>query len=246
MGDDVGLTGVRVMGAALVADGRAMHVSGFPIQRGADQCDGRSAIEWSPVRYILPMALPREPDCYWVEPDRLLAGRVSGIIRGIDGARQARCAARGCGIRTFVDLTQARELEPYESLLIAEAEARALTVTLPPPCDPRRETSRQKRKCARFSRRSGRPSSAAIPSTCTVGAASGAPAPSSAAGSSRPGAPEMTCSKPSRPCGLGTMKRRTQSPETSDQADFILDVAERAIRLEAWRYLSCRVTQTKV
>ena len=32
MGDDVRLSGVHVMGAALVADGRAMHVSGFPIQ----------------------------------------------------------------------------------------------------------------------------------------------------------------------------------------------------------------------
>ena len=31
MGDDIRLTGVHVMGAALVADGRAMHVSGFPI-----------------------------------------------------------------------------------------------------------------------------------------------------------------------------------------------------------------------
>ena len=31
MGDDVRLTGVQVMGAALVAEGRAMHVSGFPL-----------------------------------------------------------------------------------------------------------------------------------------------------------------------------------------------------------------------
>ena len=31
MGDDVRLTGVHVMGAALVAEGRAMHVSGFPL-----------------------------------------------------------------------------------------------------------------------------------------------------------------------------------------------------------------------
>jgi hypothetical protein len=31
MRDDVRLTGVQVMGAALVADGRAMHVSGFSL-----------------------------------------------------------------------------------------------------------------------------------------------------------------------------------------------------------------------
>ena len=31
MGDDIRLTGVQVMGAALVAEGRAMHVSGFPL-----------------------------------------------------------------------------------------------------------------------------------------------------------------------------------------------------------------------
>jgi hypothetical protein len=31
MGDHGRLTGVQVTGAALVADGRAMHVSGFPL-----------------------------------------------------------------------------------------------------------------------------------------------------------------------------------------------------------------------
>jgi hypothetical protein len=46
-----------------------------------------------------------------VEPDRLLAGEYPGSF--VESTARARLGALlECGIRTFVDLTQPRELEP--------------------------------------------------------------------------------------------------------------------------------------
>jgi protein tyrosine/serine phosphatase len=74
------------------------------------------------------MSLPTDPDCYWVEPGLLLAGEYPGAWDEAT-ARTKLGALLACGIRTFIDLTESREhLEPYESLLISEAEGRAIAV----------------------------------------------------------------------------------------------------------------------
>jgi predicted protein tyrosine phosphatase len=73
------------------------------------------------------MTLPSEPDCYWVEANRLLAGEYPGSF--VEAT--ARTKLRGLlnfGIRTFVDLTQSSELESYESLLRVESADLAVTV----------------------------------------------------------------------------------------------------------------------
>jgi hypothetical protein len=65
---------------------------------------------------------PRDPDCYWVEPGRLLAGEHPGSV----GDRKAGARLRAllaCGIRSFIDLTEEEELPAYSSLLEQEAEA---------------------------------------------------------------------------------------------------------------------------
>jgi len=75
------------------------------------------------------MDTPADPDCYWVEPGRLLAG----FYPDSDATETAREKLRGlldCGIRAFVDLTEPHEpLEDYEALLHEEAAALGLTVT---------------------------------------------------------------------------------------------------------------------
>ena len=43
------------------------------------------------------MALPREPDCYWVEPDRLLAGEYPG------SSVESTARAKLSGFRTVPD-----------------------------------------------------------------------------------------------------------------------------------------------
>jgi hypothetical protein len=64
-----------------------------------------------------------DPDCYWVEPGRLLAGEYPGAA-DVEAARAKLRALLECGIRTFIDLTEQDELEPYAGLL--EEEARAM------------------------------------------------------------------------------------------------------------------------
>jgi protein-tyrosine phosphatase len=75
------------------------------------------------------MTEPRpHPNCYWVEPGRFLAGEYP-----VDGS--SRVALERLqeyldpGVDCFVDLTtEADPLEPYEDLLLEEAEARDMAV----------------------------------------------------------------------------------------------------------------------
>jgi protein-tyrosine phosphatase len=73
------------------------------------------------------MQCPRDPDCYWVEPGRFLAGEYPGSDDD-EVTRQQIGALLDAGVRTFLDLTQASELVSYEPALIVEAEARGVAV----------------------------------------------------------------------------------------------------------------------
>ena len=73
------------------------------------------------------MSCPTDPDCYWVEPGRLLAGEYPGD-EDDDVTRQKLGELLDAGVRTFVDLTEAGELVSYEPALQAEAEARGIEV----------------------------------------------------------------------------------------------------------------------
>jgi Dual specificity phosphatase, catalytic domain len=61
------------------------------------------------------------PNSYWVVPDRVLAGEYPG---GMDDAtaRSRLAALQEAGIDSFVDLTEERELPPYQHLLPPGAE----------------------------------------------------------------------------------------------------------------------------
>ena len=74
------------------------------------------------------MLLPTDPDCYWVEPGRLIAGEYPGSTDETT-ARIKLAALLECGVRTFIDLTEQHELQPYEPFLTSEASARGLSVT---------------------------------------------------------------------------------------------------------------------
>ena len=75
------------------------------------------------------MDRPDEPDCYWVEPGRLLAGEYPGDYDPATAGAKL-LALLACGIRAFVDLTEADErLEPYEALLEEQATALGLAVS---------------------------------------------------------------------------------------------------------------------
>jgi protein tyrosine/serine phosphatase len=140
-------------------------------------------------------------------------------------ARAKLRALLDCGIRTFVDLTQAREpLEPYESLLISEAEARAVTVSYHrhPIRDadiPSEGGMREILATIRASVERGDP----VYVHCWGGIGrTGTVVGCWLVEAGRAGVDVIEAIKTLR---AGTMKRRTQSPETSDQADFILDWA---------------------
>lgn len=63
------------------------------------------------------------PECWWVEPHRLLAGEYPGCPTD-EGARPKLRALLEAGIGLFVDLTEETEgLRPYEGLLLEEARA---------------------------------------------------------------------------------------------------------------------------
>lgn len=79
-------------------------------------------------RYSDPMTPPYLPDCYWVEPGRLLAGSYPGSDNQ-EETRDTLGALLDCGIRTFVDLTQPPERTRYDDVLREEAAARGLQVT---------------------------------------------------------------------------------------------------------------------
>jgi protein-tyrosine phosphatase len=71
---------------------------------------------------MMPPQPPPKPDpnTYWVVPGKLLAGEYPGA-RDPEEARQRLRKFLAAGVRHFVDLTEAGELEPYAELLIEEA-----------------------------------------------------------------------------------------------------------------------------
>src|ERR1700740_1726835 len=65
---------------------------------------------------------PPKPDLntYWVVPGKLLAGEYPGA-RDSEEARRRLRSFLAAGVRHFIDLTEAGELEPYAELLTEEA-----------------------------------------------------------------------------------------------------------------------------
>ena len=66
---------------------------------------------------------PPLPNCYWLPDMGLLAGEYPGAEDAVESARNLR-ALHSAGVDTFIDLTQAGELEPYESVLETIADER--------------------------------------------------------------------------------------------------------------------------
>ena len=58
---------------------------------------------------------PPLPNCYWLPGARILAGEYPGASDAREAARKLRLL-QAAGVDTFIDLTEAEELEPYESL----------------------------------------------------------------------------------------------------------------------------------
>lgn len=75
------------------------------------------------------MPLPSDPDCYWVAPGRLVAGEYPGAFDDVEETCRKLGGLLECGVRTFVDLTQDGELDPYEDRLREEADRRGVAVT---------------------------------------------------------------------------------------------------------------------
>ena len=65
------------------------------------------------------------PDSYWVVPDRLLAGQYPGS-HDSKRARKQLAKFLDAGIRTFIDLTEDDELEPYDTWLSELARKRGV------------------------------------------------------------------------------------------------------------------------
>jgi len=66
-----------------------------------------------------PSAKP-DPNTYWVVPGKLFAGEYPGA-RDLEEARQRLRRFLAAGVRHFIDLTEAGELQPYAELLTEEA-----------------------------------------------------------------------------------------------------------------------------
>jgi protein-tyrosine phosphatase len=73
------------------------------------------------------MKAPPLNNTYWVFEDQLLAGEYPGD-KGDGVARQKLALLIDAGIRTFIDLTETHELEPYETMLMGMASERQIDV----------------------------------------------------------------------------------------------------------------------
>ncbi len=71
---------------------------------------------------VNPLGLPY-PDSYWVVPGKFLAGEYPGAALE-DEARARLTRLLNLGIDFFIDLTREAELDPYELLVLSEAQAR--------------------------------------------------------------------------------------------------------------------------
>ena len=149
---------------------------------------------------------------YWVVPGRFLAGEYPGATYRQAAADKLRTLLRA-GIDHFIDLTQRRDrLAPYAEMAAQEAGRLGMEVVHEPHpiVDlgvPRRRTGHgahpRRHRCRRWL--------TAGTSTCTVGAASAGPAPSSAAGSCAT-AGRVTRRWPRSPNGGRTWRRATSTP----------------------------------
>ena len=73
-------------------------------------------------------AAPRPiPNSYWVQEGRFLAGEYPGS-EDPEEARERIDRLLAAGVNTFVDLTEAHELEPYRTLLPASAEYERMAI----------------------------------------------------------------------------------------------------------------------
>ena len=68
------------------------------------------------------------PNSYWVIPGRFAAGEYPGAKDFLEAAPRLRALLRA-GIDHFIDLTEPRELEPYDGILADEARALATGAT---------------------------------------------------------------------------------------------------------------------
>ena len=71
-----------------------------------------------------------DPNTYWVVPGKLLAGEYPGA-RDPEEARQRLRRFLAAGVRHFIDLTEAGELEPYAELLTEEGDPRTSYERIP-------------------------------------------------------------------------------------------------------------------
>jgi protein-tyrosine phosphatase len=73
---------------------------------------------------MLTQQLPKpDPNTYWVVPGKVLAGEYPGAFDSEEARRRLRRFLQA-GVRHFIDLTEAGELEPYAELLTEEACSR--------------------------------------------------------------------------------------------------------------------------
>jgi protein-tyrosine phosphatase len=71
-----------------------------------------------------------DPNTYWVVPGEVLAGEYPGA-RDQEEARRRLRRFLDVGVRHFIDLTEAGELEPYDELLMQEAGSKVTYERIP-------------------------------------------------------------------------------------------------------------------
>src|SRR6266436_2915584 len=94
--------------------------------RGAIKCDNTH----SPDFDKMPTGTPPRPNgnTYWVVSHKFLAGEYPGDEDPVKARKKIKQFLSG-GIRHFIDLTESRELIPYESILSEESRAARITAT---------------------------------------------------------------------------------------------------------------------